>query len=514
MRDIRWHAGIIIALCIPCLAIQAQYDEARLIVDHAPKSVTVAPDFDRPILHKELGGQSVDLRAVGVAGKNVDYIQSTEMRGDPNGLLDTFTNGATKVDMTTDSVNAGVGAYPISIGGKYQPVASGGVAGGGGDSELEDWQGLTETEVVSGGLIIDAVVRGESLPHSVPPGKTRVVQVTFSEALEGQEVTFSIEGGSADHGTATIEGEDTLAESGQITVKGGDMTEDDHAGNLKIVGKIGQNIQGESPTFSVCAHIANLENSKTGCRGDGALQIDVTWESDSDDLDDLDKCFFREYVTYPFGESGAPAPFIGWKPQNPTVLPEVGGVPSKPGLFIDTHSIENTGFKIIDIGPAPDNTPVDADQQYQFNCHRCESNWINTGPYIISRATIPGPPRKYQVKKTGNGLGVGVICEINLSGPIAVIKFTEQIPIDNDWLVTLDSTDSYDIDGGNIASVSWVIPAGTSFVLPGENENSPEATVLIPKDQFGGQTVEFQLTVTDNDGNVSSSATKGLSVPE
>lgn len=502
------RAWILVVLCIPNLAVHAQYDEARLTVDHNPKSVTVSPDFDRPILHEDLGGQAVDLRAVGVAGENVARIHSTEMRGDPNGLLDNFANGSTEVNMTTDPENADVGIYPLTIGGTYAPLGGGGTGGGGGTA-LEDWEGLTETEVVGGDgdLVIDAVIRGASLPHSVSPGKTYVVQVTFSEALEGQEVTFSVEGGSADNGTATIDGDDTLTESGTITVKGGDMTEPDHDGNLKIVGKVDGDPKGESPGFSVCAHGMGYEVKKGDLEQVTGINSEFHWTSDdaASNKGMLNEFRLWEHVAYT--TTPAPPPMSAFNPPNPTVGTQHGG---DVVFILDRHIYqgEQPGgdgkpLTHFDAQPEASPGPFVATQIFYAKCKRCASNdFIALSDISISRqvhAAGNGEPRRYTVKVSGGGqVEGGIQRTTDISArPIAVISFVEAAMDPNDdtkFLNSHSAENSYATDGKMIQEWEWSVSGADAQIVGGNNNE----TVNFNYTWHGrDEDITLTLTVTD-----------------
>ena len=83
--------------------------------------------------------------------------------------------------------------------------------------------------------------------------------------------------------------------------------------------------------------------------------------------------------------------------------------------------------------------------------------------------------------------------------------------VNSSQTVTLDGSKSNDPDGGKIASYSWVQTAGSAVTLTGANTAIASFKApLVNKDT----TLTFKLTVTDNDGGASSSASTNILVKQ
>ena len=74
---------------------------------------------------------------------------------------------------------------------------------------------------------------------------------------------------------------------------------------------------------------------------------------------------------------------------------------------------------------------------------------------------------------------------------------TIRMSCEGDSPVTLDGPNSSDADG-TIATYAWVQTAGTAVTLT--NADTATATFTAPDVAVAGETLTFELTVTDNDG--------------
>jgi hypothetical protein len=239
-------------------------------------------------------------------------------------------------------------------------------------------------------VTINDVVRDTAgaylLPPSLPPGKTRTVDVVFPASWDPNDVAvFSVENGDDnDCGTATIEGNQPTSgpnRKERLTIKGGTQTSPGKGGRLRIVAKVGNMTRGSSATgFSVCAH---------------PYQICQSYNGDADPLVVTSQAVTKRYwgtlysVTFK-NDSGNPS-----DPQycNQTQLHEVVQNRTSPtGIFAVIPTVTTSGFTlsplvtgdkgviggrigatrvIADILIGGLDAREDAFQHFVFSCARC-----------------------------------------------------------------------------------------------------------------------------------------------
>lgn len=390
----------------------ATWDTAKFRINHGPPTtVDVLLHFDRPLPENKIKV----LVGEGRPGTNVQKIQTTKLLGDPNNFDNNMmtVNGQDKVHIISKN-NLTAGMYPLKIGGTYIPATWGKIKPGQKLISLPNWDETSTATVAGGDLIIDSIVRDLDLPDSVSPTKTYDVPVTFSAALAGTTVTFSIDNGSMDNGIATIVGGNTLANTGTITVKGVDMTKIGHDTNLVLVGKVGAVEKGRSPGFSVCAHASEVKMGPghqaisnallNGQRWFG-MQIDYECTSDSGTLADLDKVQVKELVSLTHTHAGSY--------QN---LPSFGSTTSgwKVGTFQSHDSHAQDKASIINLHDNGGGSgSITRDQVFIFYCKRCGMEEhgavvVEKSGYQIKKEIISKPGNKIDFKVTKTAVQASV----------------------------------------------------------------------------------------------------------
>jgi len=152
-------------------------------------------------------------------------------------------------------------------------------------------------------------------------------------ANSGHNVQFDIINGSEDNGTASITANGTRTTSGTVEVTGGNSNGVGHTGQLRVRARLdGTTACGQSAGFGVCAHCKNVTNTFSGIEGAAAIRVNISWESDNNNTAYLNKCYFRERVTYP---DIIPDPFL-WDPPNPTIKPTTDTAATNPP-WVDAH---------------------------------------------------------------------------------------------------------------------------------------------------------------------------------
>jgi len=99
-----------------------------------------------------------------------------------------------------------------------------------------------------------------------------------------------------------------------------------------------------------------------------------------------------------------------------------------------------------------------------------------------------------------------IVSDVNLA-PVADAGADQTV--DEDDLVTLDGSGSYDLDG-TVESYSWTQTGGTSVTLSDPTAQKP--TFSAPSIGPNGETLTFQLTVTDNQALASAPDTVNVEV--
>lgn len=228
------------------------------------------------------------------------------------------------------------------------------------------------------------VVRGGTLPYSIPPTVEASVYVTITPSLPaGHNVQLDVINGSSNNGIASISGNATLTSSGFTTVIGGTQPSPGYAGNLKIRARLDGRDVAFSAGFSVCAHPINFRQDGPGVDiGGGTLRFTYRWDSDGGLIDQLDQVTIGEIVSY----DQANCTNCTYYPPNPPfqyahVQPSELTYSANGGLGVDTHSNGS-----ITAGPAASYT---ATQYYRYWCSRCSSQpQILMGPLTIRREVL------------------------------------------------------------------------------------------------------------------------------
>jgi hypothetical protein len=229
-----------------------------------------------------------------------------------------------------------------------------------------------------GNLTVVSVLPPDNIRAASTPSKMKVDRIpprvdskfTFTVTPDltgsGQKVTLATDGTSDDNGKYTIEGAATYdaVKTGDVNLKGTAQTAataGDGGGNaskLFVLVKVRGEDTVKTPGFSVSSVPQNYKIAfnrllKPATDDDNyGIVVDVTWESDSGVLDDLDKVEFSEQVQYGEG-TGV---FKGVKTDNSGYLPATETV-------TDMHSTPDTLVKA-------DGGKIVADQAMIFLCTR------------------------------------------------------------------------------------------------------------------------------------------------
>lgn len=257
------------------------------------------------------------------------------------------------------------------------------------------------------------------MPYSCPLRGTRDVQVAFSDEMRGTPVTFSVEQCNADNGTAVIQGNNALSDSGTITVCGYARTQPNRSGNLVIVGKVNGGEIARSAGFSVCAHpktvvfkhdfSLDLDGEHYG--GDlltrywvvGYKMVDVI--SDSGQKSDLDKTKLCEFIQ----KLRASGTFANTAPE----------VQAEYIATLSGNIIDHVGLSTLDSVPNFVHRLVkgsaEATQSIRFSCEWCgipenktSGPFIENSGYLLARTLqeLPGGGTfLLDVVRTGQSVG-------------------------------------------------------------------------------------------------------------
>ncbi|MBN9385059.1 MAG: DUF4157 domain-containing protein [Chitinophagaceae bacterium] len=245
-------------------------------------------------------------------------------------------------------------------------------------------------------------IRAASTPAAmtvdrIPPRVDTPVAVGIAgSASPAPAVTFSIDGAGGGNGTATINGANTatLTASGTLQLRGVDQTDPGKAGNLKLVARQGTTVLASSSGFTISAVPQNwstsLVNSITDPDAIGMIAKNC-WESDSKDVNDLDKVKRKEQVevttkTGPW--AGATQGTSSWKD-------------ATMGCIFDQHQDSpRAGFRML-------GSKI-ANQVFVFKCERTGVTDIpatNSGLLITRQVTSGGPGVfKYDISKVGTAV--------------------------------------------------------------------------------------------------------------
>jgi len=140
------------------------------------------------------------------------------------------------------------------------------------------------------------------MPDRLPPRVDTDVDVKVSGHLaDMNNVQFSVEGGSAANGEATVNGAASATQNsdGTLRIKGTTQTSPGSAGNLTVVAKQDGNVLATSNTFSVSSIPQNFSSAFNELLNTGAnwgVKVDNSWESDSGNTADLDEAERSESV--------------------------------------------------------------------------------------------------------------------------------------------------------------------------------------------------------------------------
>jgi hypothetical protein len=149
-------------------------------------------------------------------------------------------------------------------------------------------------------------VRSASTPSGMPDRIPPRVNTPVAVQLSGWQasmppVTLSVQGAGAANGTVKINGANSvnLTASATVQLRGVDQTTPSNAGNLKLVARQGTTQLAGSSGFSVSSVPQNwstsLVSSITDSSAVGMVALN-SWQSDSNDITDLDEVKRKEQV--------------------------------------------------------------------------------------------------------------------------------------------------------------------------------------------------------------------------
>jgi len=263
-------------------------------------------------------------------------------------------------------------------------------------------------------IVIAEVVRGDCLPYSVSLGAAnqKVLAVKFSPGMAGnEEVTFTIEGGSGDNGTASLVGDAPikLSDDGNITVKGDTQTTPGHDSKLYVKATCGGVEVGRTQGFSVCAHPnAFVKGPAVLTFKEGnfvGLKIAVVWTSDfGEPTNYLDKAEGSEHVSLAHSQVGS---CVGLK-----LASFVSAYHAITGSAIDKHSMYIP--TILDrVDNHGGSGSMNFSQVMSFYCSRCGMTKQSAGVmpqsgYDILYSIIKGADTKVDLNVTVTKKAVSV----------------------------------------------------------------------------------------------------------
>ena len=218
--------------------------------------------------------------------------------------------------------------------------------------------------------------------------------------------------GSAGEASVIFPADGKLSQSENVTIRGTEQSlsdgEDGDYRNMALcVFLPGHDEVLESSSFLICAHPVHFRETSNGINAlQHALLFTYTWDSDSGAIQDLDKVWVGEKVSY--NDRGIhTGPDRPWHKDDsdPTIKPKISDFSGIYGEANDLH--HPPGFILPDAGPAHSYT---ATQHYGFRCERCgagkagenpqQSIEVLLGPMSIFREVYNGLTGwRYRIRK-------------------------------------------------------------------------------------------------------------------
>ncbi len=321
------------------------------------------------------------------------------------------------------------------------------------EDPIDDVAGIFVGEVtiarVERDLPIPSLTQPE-LPDSLPPGVRgrRGVKVTIKPSLVGTPygIHFDIvpvDPRKQDAAKAKVILNENLKADGTITIEGTAQTSRGVGPGLRIRATL----DGQGPAivyskpFAVCAHPTkwelvektrdvhiehdphNIDHQPLRCVDRGALMFLYTWNSDSDDLLDLDEVYDGEHVSY---TTPHPKRWVNWPqgPDNPQVHPprHLFGAGPKSGFCDDAqlNNICDPESPILECmvpGHSGITYSFTGTQYWRFRCYRCN----------LPKAKEPKATEDFKKLEWGT----------ILRGPHEILRVIEQKPGSENWHYTV-----------------------------------------------------------------------------
>ena len=195
--------------------------------------------------------------------------------------------------------------------------------------------------------------------------KTVTVTVTPSPIPAGGSITLSCDPIAGTVGGATVT-PSTITQTTDVKIRGTVQSwsngEDAAPDSVELTAKVGD-VVCATERFTVCAHPVNMcfEDLGTPPTAHYGTTVKVSWESDSGDVNDLDKCFLKETL-FNFQQDDQP-PFYGSEPdESPPVCGNAGEAQDEHGVAWGNVKCYTTGEQSIN-------------QTYKFKCDREQSDY-------------------------------------------------------------------------------------------------------------------------------------------
>ncbi len=236
-------------------------------------------------------------------------------------------------------------------------------------------------------VTITNINRGVGLPPSIPFRQTSDVAVTIEPSLAGTDpkvtITFDVINSSADNGTGSIDGTNTLQSSGTIKVKGDAQTKPAHSGQLKVRARCDGAQKALSNGFSVCAHpngTPHGSHSPLNTAADVGMQIAFTYQSDSATNNDLNHAKASEQIVIGLNRTGC---FVGTG-----MTDDSTGFLTAAGARADIHTI-GPKASLITLFDTLGQGTFEVHQVHIFYCERCG---------MVEADALPVPNSGYRIE--------------------------------------------------------------------------------------------------------------------
>lgn len=286
-------------------------------------------------------------------------------------------------------------------------------------------------------VVFGGISRGVVLPPSIRFRRETTVAVTIHrDPGDGPgDVHFEVVNGSAAHGEASITQGQTLAQSGQVTVRGDRQTTPGGSGQLRIRATFQGNQVGQSVGFSVCAHPCGMENGPQHQPIDAAhpesgpglgMKVWMRVESDSGQTADLDAVEEREQVSGNINYSGAL-----------TKAPP----PPKPSGYQPAANVEPDRHRLrIDVTNALDQAQLHGQQGGWSNdqldvliCPRCGITEQHPAPirnsgYRVTRTILTDGQNRLKLRVTKQAMQCTVGVFTSAAGPSPPLQVELEVP--------------------------------------------------------------------------------------